>query len=86
MDQLVIMIHPVLIHPMNMVVMHLEPDSLVVAEAVDAAATVVEEEAEVAAVVTVAVEVVAVAGAVAVAEDTVETKADMVVVMAASEG
>ena len=84
MDQLVIMIHPVLIHPMNMVVMHLEPDSLVVAEAVDAAATVVEEEAEVAAVVTVAVEVVAVAGA--VAEDTVETKADMVVVMAASEG
>ena len=69
---------------MNMVVMHLEPDSLVVAEAVDAAATVVEEEAEVAAVVTVAVEVVAVAGA--VAEDTVETKADMVVVMAASEG
>lgn len=79
-----IMIHPVLIHPMNMVVMHLEPDSLVVAEAVDAAATVVEEEAEVAAVVTVAVEVVAVAGA--VAEDTVETKADMVVVMAASEG
>ena len=84
MDQLVIMIHPVLIHPMNMVVMHLEPDSLVVAEAVDAAATVVEEEAEVAAVVTVAVEVVAVAGA--VAEDTVETKADMVVVMAALEG
>ena len=84
MDQLVIMIHPVLIHPMNMVVMHLEPDSLVVAEAVDAAATVVEEEAEVAAVVTVAVEVAAAAGA--VAEDTVETKADMVVVMAASEG
>ena len=84
MDQLVTMIHPVLTHPMNMVVTHLEPDLLVAAEAVDAVATVAEEEAEVAAVVTVAVEVAAAAGA--VAEDTVETKADMVVVMAALEG
>ena len=79
-----IMIHLVLIHHMNMVDMHPEPDSLEAAEVVDAAAIVAEEVVEDVVVVTVGVE------AVAAAEDVegdmvVETKVDMVVMAATEE-
>ena len=84
MDQLVIMIHLVLIHHMNMVDMHPEPDSLEAAEVVDAAAIVAEEVVEDVVVVTVGVE--AVAAAEDVEGDTVvETKVDMVVMAATEE-
>ena len=84
MDQLVIMIHLVLIHHMNTVDMHLEPDSLEAAEVVDAAAIVAEEVVEDVVVVTVGVE--AVAAAEDVEGDTVvETKVDMVVMAATEE-
>lgn len=83
-DQLVIMIHLVLIHHMNMVDMHPEPDSLEAAEVVDAAAIVAEEVVEDVVVVTVGVE--AVAAAEDVEGDTVvETKVDMVVMAATEE-
>ena len=79
-----IMIHLVLIHHMNTVDMHLEPDSLEAAEVVDAAAIVAEEVVEDVVVVTVGVE--AVAAAEDVEGDTVvETKVDMVVMAATEE-
>ena len=79
-----IMIHLVLIHHMNMVDMHPEPDSLEAAEVVDAAAIVAEEVVEDVVVVTVGVE--AVAAAEDVEGDTVvETKVDMVVMAATEE-
>ena len=83
-DQLVIMIHPVLIHPMNMVVTHPEPDSLEAAEVVDAAAIVAEEVVEDAVAVIVGVEAVAVAED-AVGDTVVVTKEDMVVTAATEE-
>ena len=75
-DQLVIMIHPVLTHPMNTVVTHLEPDSLEAAEVVDAAAIVAEEVVEAVVVVIVGVEAAAVAVD-AEGDTVVETKAVM---------
>ena len=79
-----IMIHLVLIHHMNMVDMHPEPDSLEAAEVVDAAAIVAEEVVEDVVVVTAGVE--AVAAAEDVEGDTVvETKVDMVVMAATEE-
>ena len=82
MDQLVIMIHPVLIHLMNMVVTHPVPDLLEAVEVVDAAAVIVAVEVAEDAAVVIAVEE-AVAADVEV-DMVVETKEDTVV-MAATE-
>ena len=84
MDQLVIMIHLVSIHPMNMVDMHPELDSLEAAEVVDAAAIVAEEVVEDVVVVIVGVEAAAVAVD-AEGDTVVETKVVMVGMAATEE-
>lgn len=84
MDQLVIMIHLVSIHPMNMADMHLELDSLEAAEVVDAAAIVAEEVVEAVVVVIVGVEAAAVAVD-AEGDTVVETKVVMVGMAATEE-
>ena len=84
MDQLVIMIHLVSIHPMNMVDMHPELDLLEAAEVVDAAAIVAEEVVEDVVVVIVGVEAAAVAVD-AEGDTVVETKVVMVVMAATEE-
>ena len=83
-DQLVIMIHLVSIHPMNMVDMHPELDSLEAAEVVDAAAIVAEEVVEDVVVVIVGVEAAAVAVD-AEGDTVVETKVVMVGMAATEE-